>query len=144
MNAFVGRKKNLVTMTMLAPPSAATPALAGGWYLMEPPPTCGWICDAQMWMAENGWRDKPDSAEPAGWIAKMRVDGQAPLRRWEQKGEYELLSRCQAARALKLDTERALAEHTSDDPTSKQLTELDNLTAHASRCIGTDDLRLAR
>ena len=131
----------------------ATPAHAGGWYLMQPPSMgqthCqGWLSEAvdraQRGEAEHNLTCRTDAAREQG-------DVNQAFSRSREMGAYEYLTECQAAIdsfPLPKSLQKALtgikdnrfeynSEHPPDDLIS--IAEYQGL-----RCVATDDPRLAR
>jgi hypothetical protein len=134
-----------------------------GWYLMMPPSHADFFaaCDGQFastfdrvltFIAE--WRARPDDFKVQRekceqWELWPDPDFQTePFSQWHQRGEFETLADCQAYRDRPL-TEREKAENKIfADPSNHITGELANQSTEAffqlSRCIATDDPRLAK
>ena len=132
--------KRLATILTLASSLlAATPALAGGWYLMQPPTRaeeCGWTCVAFP-------NSKPTALEQA---TEDLPEPRSPLSDWHQAEEFEHLAQCQQELARRCE----VSEHNLDLFRSGA-SAVENTRANgfdllncSAKCVASDDPRLAR
>jgi len=120
----------------------ASVAEAGqGWYLMVPPTS--------------------DYDDRADYLKGFKVLSSRPLSQWGQEGAYDSAAECEAVKATQVSLHHRFFEHSSgeyqkaigakSDPVTLRLTrvlsEADNASVdayQASRCVASDDPRLAR
>jgi hypothetical protein len=137
--------KRLTTILTLAISLlVATPALAGGWYLMEPP-SYDWVWGVRSWIEQELGIPIPAEAVREG------LYWGTPLSNWVQLNEYETLAECREREELlhldgaALSHEGAIAEmeHRIDDYPAAY-TEFLTGREQMAKCVFGGDPRLAQ
>jgi hypothetical protein len=116
-----GTLKRIATIVLaLATLSAATLALADGWYLMEPP----YLKDSNRII--------------------LFPNRQAPLAEWTTNSAYETASECEAGRERSIAQRKDVLDNTSSPYLTQQVKTAVTMGGIEQTCVATNDPRLGR